>query len=74
MAEQRSRRRHTARGAVTLPSLGRAGASIRIEVYRDEEKIGELGLGQGSIWWYGRKWKHPKRFSWSKFAQLMSEA
>lgn len=63
--------RHTATANVQLHDLAKAGASIEIRVSRDEERIGRLVIGRGSITWYGRKWKHGRKFPWSRFAEVM---
>jgi hypothetical protein len=69
--KKRSVIRHTATANVQLHDLAKAGASIEIRVSRDEERIGRLVIGRGSITWYGRKWKSGRKFSWSRFADVM---
>jgi hypothetical protein len=46
---------------------------MRLEIFADEEKIGEIELGRGSITWYGGKRRTGKKMSWSRFADLMNE-
>jgi hypothetical protein len=53
--------------------LTRAGSSISFEIFADEEKIGEIVIGRGSLTWYGRNRHHGKKLSWSRFAKLMDE-
>jgi hypothetical protein len=67
------RQKHTARATVQVQELSKAGTSIDIEIYKEEEKIGTLVIGRGSVTWRGGKWKHGRRFSWSRFAALMDE-
>jgi hypothetical protein len=74
MAKKRRKRaviRHTATAEVHLHDLAKAGASININVYKDDEKIGEVIIGRGSLIWYGRKWKQGRKFSWSRLADVM---
>jgi hypothetical protein len=37
------------------------------------EKLGEITLGRGSLYWYGRYRQKRKRISWSTFAAMMDE-
>lgn len=53
--------------------LTKAGSSIEFEIFAKKEKIGTITVGQGSLTWRGGKKQHSKRFSWSKFAELMDE-
>jgi len=69
-----SRIKHTAKARIQVMSLSKAGTSIDLEIYADEEKIGTLVIGRGSITWFGRKWQNGRRFRWSRFAQLMESA
>ncbi len=51
--------------------LVRAKSSLKLAVYADGEKIGQLEIGRGSLYWWGQKRKLNKRLSWSKFAEMM---
>jgi hypothetical protein len=44
---------------------------MTFEIFANEEKIGEILLGRGSITWKGGKRKTGKTMSWSTFAQMM---
>jgi len=37
--------------------LVKAGSSLRLEIFSNAEKIGELEVGRGALYWYGRKRK-----------------
>lgn len=65
------RRKHNAKARVQVMDLSKAGTAIDIELFADQEKIGTLVIGRGSLTWYGRKWKHGRKFSWSRFAAFM---
>jgi hypothetical protein len=70
MAKQR-RKTHSVKGSLTLKELTRAGSSLNLELYANRSKIGELVIGQGSLYWWGRGRKTRKRLRWSKFAAMM---
>ena len=51
--------------------MAKARSSLNLQIYADREKIGELEIGRGSLYWYGRHKQKSKRIDWSKFAQMM---
>lgn len=53
--------------------LSKSGTSITLHIHADEEKIGTLVIGRGSMTWFGRKWKNGRRFSWPRFAAKMDD-
>lgn len=65
------RRKHSANARVQIFGLSKAGTSIDIEIYADNEKVGSLVIGRGSLTWFGKKWKHGRRFSWKELAAEM---
>ena len=72
--KKRRRRKHTAKAHVELQSLSKAGTSIEIELFAEGEKLGRLVIGRGSLTWFGKgRWKHGRRFSWSRFAEAMED-
>lgn len=73
MAKKRTYRKHTVRAHVQIPDLTKAGSSMEFEIYADQEKIGTIIIGRGSLTWRGGKRQRDKRYSWSKFAELMDE-
>jgi hypothetical protein len=48
-------------------------ADVVFEVRSDDEKLGELHVSQGSIDWYPRSSKKPRRLRWEQFDRLMEE-
>lgn len=61
------------RAVLAVRQLSRAGSSLDLELYSAGSKIGELVIGQGSLYWYGRNRQRSKRIRWSKFAEMMNE-
>ena len=66
-----SERKHKVRATLNVVELTKAGTSLELEVFANEEKIGSLEIGRGSIVWRGGKRQKEKRLSWSEFAQHM---
>jgi hypothetical protein len=64
-------RKHTAKANVQVMELSKAGTSIDVDLFADDEKLGTLVIGRGSLTWFGKKWKNGRRFSWSRFAAFM---
>jgi hypothetical protein len=64
---------HSVRASLSIPELTRAGSSLNLQLYARGEKIGEMEMGQGSLFWYGRNRQKRKRIEWSKFAEMMDE-
>jgi hypothetical protein len=73
MKKKRTSRTHVVKANVQILDLTKAGSSIDFEISARGEKIGTIVIGRGSLTWYGGKRKTGKRFSWSKFAQMMDE-
>lgn len=70
-AEPASRRKHSVHARMNVPELTRAGTSLRLEIYSEEEKIGTLTIGRGSLFWRGGKRKQLIQIDWTRFAQIM---
>lgn len=73
MAGRRATReaKHHVRANFVVQGLSRAGSSLTLEVFARGQKIGEIILGQGSLYWYGRNRRSRKRIRWSEFATMM---
>jgi hypothetical protein len=73
MARKRTTQKHTVKASLELPGLAKAGSSLNLRLYVRGSKRGEITLGRGSLYWYGRYRQKRKRISWSKFADMMDE-
>ena len=62
---------HTVKASLSVPRLSKAGSSLNLEIFARKEKIGEIQLGRGSLFWCGAKRHTRKRISWTKFAEMM---
>jgi len=66
-------KRHSVRAELTVPELSKAGSSLRLDLFAHDQKIGELQIGRGSLFWYGRNRVKSKRIRWTRFAEMMDE-
>ena len=73
MSRKRTRRVHSVKAELQVKALTRAGSSLKLVVYAQKLKIGELEIGQGGLYWWGRSRRSYKRLSWTKFAAVMDE-
>jgi hypothetical protein len=67
----RKPRKHEVKADLANFELAKARSSLNLQIYADREKIGELEIGRGSLYWYGRRKQKSKRIDWSQFAQMM---
>ena len=64
-------RKHSVRAVVSIHELTKAGTSLTLEISAAGEKIGQLEIGRGGLFWWGGRRKKSKRMSWTTFAELM---
>ena len=71
-AKPKRERKHSVRASLKVHELTKAGTALHIEIFARDEKIGELEIGRGALYWRGGKRKlPPKRMSWTEFAERM---
>lgn len=66
-------RKHEVRAELTNVELVKAKSALKLEVFASREKLGELEVGRGSIYWRGANRQTRKRINWSTFARMMDE-
>jgi hypothetical protein len=66
-------RKHRVTAHVQILDLTKAGSSMEFDIYAQDEKIGTIVIGRGSLTWRGGRRQREKRLSWSKFAELMDK-
>lgn len=64
---------HAVRAILKVHELSKAGTSLLLEVLERGEKIGELEIGRGSLFWRGGRRHGRKRVRWARFAELMDK-
>jgi len=70
---KRAKKKHAVKAALSNVDLAKAGSSLNLQIYAHEEKIGELEVGRGSLYWYGRSRHKSKRINWTRFAEMMDQ-
>jgi hypothetical protein len=70
-ARKRRARKHAVRGVMKVHEFSKAGTSLNLEISADGEKIGELEIGRGGLYWWGGHRQKRKGLSWTRFAELM---
>jgi len=73
MKKGHGKRKHAVKAKLKGFELTRAGTSLNLLIYADEQKIGELVVGRGSLFWYGGRRRKRKRIDWSAFSRKMDE-
>jgi len=66
-------KKHSVQANLHVLELTRAGSSLDLAIYADQEKIGTMIIGQGSLSWKGGKRQITKRIPWTRFADMMDE-
>lgn len=65
--------RFTAEATIENVALTRAKSSITLEVFDRGEKLGELQIGRGSMFWWGAKRQKGKRLWWGQVATAFNK-
>lgn len=66
-----AQRKHAVRALLSIHELTKAGTSLTLDISATGEKIGELEIGRGGLFWRGGRRHKSKRLSWTRFAELM---
>ncbi|HEY1328800.1 MAG TPA: hypothetical protein VGI14_17815 [Casimicrobiaceae bacterium] len=64
-------RKHAVRAVLSIHELTKAGTSLTLEISAAGEKIGQLEIGRGGLFWWGGRRHRSKRLSWTRFAEIM---
>ena len=73
MPRKRRLKKHSVKANLHVLELTRAGSSLNLEIYADQEKIGTMIIGSGSLFWYGGKKQRRKRIDSTRFAEMMNK-
>lgn len=73
MAKKSMARKHEVRAELANVELVKAKSSLRLEIFASKEKLGELEVGRGAIYWFGANRQKSKRIDWTRFAEMMDE-
>jgi hypothetical protein len=64
-------RTYEVKAEIANATLARARSALTLEIYRRQEKLGELQIGRGSLFWAGARRQSAKRVHWGRFAEMM---
>jgi hypothetical protein len=73
VAKKRVVRQHEVEADFRVPQLAKAGSSLTLRLHYRGERIGEIEIGRGSLYWRGGGRHRSKRIPWSRFAEKMDE-
>ena len=51
----------------------KAKSALKLSIYSKGEKVGELQVGRGSLYWWGAHRQKEKRIHWGRFADMLNE-
>lgn len=71
--KKKATRKHEVKAELSNFTLAKAKSALTLHIYAQNEKVGEIQLGRGSLYWWGRSKQTYKRVSWPKFTAMMNE-
>ena len=66
-------RKHRVSAKLRIQDLSKAGTGIKLFVHADDQKLGEMDIGRGAIYWRGGNKQKWERIDWTRFAEMMDE-
>lgn len=67
-------KKHEVRADVRMLELSKAGSAIRLKVFADGKKLGEIEIGHGSFGWKKANSKRDfQRRDWTTFTEWLNE-
>ena len=79
MAKKKTSRRkrklprvHSVSAAIDNVTLAKARSALTLKIRHRGRRIGELQVGSGSVYWWGKGRKNFGRLTWSEFASAMN--
>jgi hypothetical protein len=73
MAKREITRRHEVRAELKNFRLAKAQSALTLRIFSKGQKVGELQVGRGSLYWWGKYKLKRKRINWEKFTELMND-
>jgi hypothetical protein len=56
-----------------LPEVEIVNKDLRVSVFSNDEKLGELTISRGGLGWYPRGPSDERHFSWEQFARYVRD-
>lgn len=72
MKKKRLSRRFSVHASVDNLELTKAGTSLKLIIESKGERLGELQIGRGSLFWWGANRRLRKRVDWARFADELN--
>jgi hypothetical protein len=66
-------RKYEVKAEIANFTLAKAKSALTLQIYRRNEKLGELQVGRGSLYWWGANRQNEKRVPWGRFAEMMNK-
>jgi len=66
-------RRYEVRAELANFALAKAKSALTLHIYERDEKLGELQIGRGSLYWWGAHRQKAKRLGWGAVAQELNK-
>jgi len=66
-------RKFEVRAEVANFTLAKAKSALKLAIYDRDEKLGQLEIGRGSLFWTGARRQIEKRLNWGRVAQMLDE-
>jgi len=66
-------RKHEVKADLSNFQLAKAKSALTLQIYVRHRKVGELQVGRGSLYWWGKHRQTSKRINWSRFTAMMNQ-
>ena len=66
-------RKFEVKAEIANSTLAKAKSAIKLAIYDRDEKLGQLEIGRGSLFWKGANREIEKRLNWDAVAQKLNE-
>ena len=63
--------RYEVKAEISNATLAKARSALSLQIYLRHEKLGEIQIGRGSLFWSGARRQSAKRIHWGRFAEMM---
>ncbi len=70
---RKKQKRFTVRASIENLRLAKAGSALTLQIASRGEKLGEIHVGRGSLFWWGASRKTRRRVRWSEFTEMMNQ-
>jgi len=72
MPKRSRNHRHEVKADLSNFQLARAKSALTLQIFSRGEKVGELQVGRGSLYWWGKHRQKSKRVNWARFTEMMN--